>query len=248
MPGFTQLNETEASELHAKDLLIELKIDGSRHTWKNGQLISDREIVRNERYVHIAKVLAGYPGLAVRGEVALPNSNVLRLNRRESWPYAKYYLFDLYKQGKHDWSRSDLCERRERLEQLVKDIGSPHITIPQRFKSFNKGWNFVKDHDSEGLVLKSNYLGLYKCKSYKEAKCLIVGHIPGKLKGAFQISFKGHKAKVSAASVDYVKAYKRMTAQGKKVFAEIEYLLETDDGIPFQPALRRIGTKADLSV
>ena len=244
MSKMKELSEAEAR--HMKDVVIELKIDGTRITYKNGILKSDREINRNDRFGHVLeelKVLNWH----VRGEMAIPGGNVLQVNAREGWPKAKFFIFDLLEfSGSYQYTRP-LQERREKTLSLIKALEFEHILIPQAFKTFDEGWDYVKQTGSEGLVLSDKHGIKYKVKHLKEEKLLITGHEAGKSKGAFKILRNGVYGSVSGTSEAFVKQYFEMRNRGIEVYAEIEYAFITADGIPFQPRLRRIGTLEDLS-
>jgi len=244
MPGMIALDLELAKNQHFD--LIELKVDGSRHSFKNNELFSDRGIVRNARYPHIAQELATMDW-HVRGEVAIPAGNVLQLNKKENWHKAKYYIFDLYSYNGVDYSNRPMQERREILESICQENDFVHIELPNKFTTVDDGWDFVTSHDREGIVVKLNSGLMYKTKFLKEQKFKIHQHILGKSKGAFMIDCNGVQGKVSGTSMMYVDAYKELSQKGLEVFAEVEYSFLTDDGIPFQPRLRRLGTWQDLA-
>jgi len=184
----------------------------------------------------------------VQGEVAIPFSNVLVLNAKENWPKAKFYVFDV---TEYDGSKivGDPLEVRKELERIFKyNPKFKHITIPFKWTNFDKAWSWVKKHKVEGLVFKSLVGGIdFKLKDWKEAKLPVIGHTPGKQKGAFQLACEsGIVGSVSGTSVAYVDKYKNLISNGKDVWAEIEYLFLTSDGKPFQPRLRRLDVKSEI--
>lgn len=235
------------------NVLIEAKIDGARHEWDGKNIISDRGIVRNDRYPHIVKDLLTL-GIKGRGEIAIPFGNVLVLNAKENWHKARFYLFDMYEHNGQDTRNANALENRHLLEKTlgmgtINHIGCPNLRIPFKFKDFQTGWNHVLKHDLEGLVMKDiGSSRQYKIKYRKEEKLPIVGFIPGAVKGCFQIERKGVVGGLSALSTAFVQQYNDMLAKGLQPYAEIEYLFLTDNGIPFQPRLRRLGTLQDLAV
>jgi hypothetical protein len=248
MPDFKEIKFDEAKHLSNSTYLIESKIDGCCMSWKNGELVSERGCVRNDRFPHIVKELK-LLNCEIQGEIAIPFGNVLTLSRRENWTKAKFYAFN-------PLDIDDDPERKRReLEKLMGSgmgmNGRPnfkHITIPFQWKNFKNAWKWVQRHGVEGLVFKS-LLGStdYKLKDWKELKLKIVGHTPGKQKGAFQIlNANGSISGVSGTSVAYVDKYKQLVAAGEEVWVEIEYLFLTADGVPFQPRLRKLDKKSEI--
>ena len=243
MPGMTAISLVQA--LRMKVSLIELKIDGSRHTWDNG-LFSDRKIERSGRFPHIAEDLNKIPW-KIRGEVALPQGNVLQLNKRVNWDRARFYPFEVITLNGEDCSHFPIAMQRELLKRVISEYGLTHLAVPQAFNSVNEGWGYVKETKSEGLVLKTESNKCYKLKLLQEEKLPIVGYKQGKSKGAFIIERNGGvQSRVSGTAGVFVDAYKLLLEQGKAPYAEIEYQFLTDYGIPFQPRLRRVGTLQDL--
>lgn len=244
MPGMTHLDINAA--LGRQFDLIELKVDGSRHTFDGVTLSSDRKINRNDRYAHIVEELKTLD-VYVRGEVAIPNSNVLRLNKRESWPHAKFFIFDLYSFKGQDVTHLPVSARRKLTDLLLTEHSLNHITAPQQFSSVVEGWKFVKENDAEGLVLKLDNGFVWKSKYLKEEKLKIVGHETGKTKGSFIIERDGVLGKVSGTSDMFLRAYQALVEQDEQPYAEIEYSFLTEEGKPYQPRLRRLGTLDMLS-
>lgn len=243
MPGMDDLS-IEASRAKT-GCLIELKIDGSRMSFCNGALTSDREINRNARYGHVLKEVATIDW-KVRGEMAIPGGNVHHLNKKENWPRAKYYLFDLFELGGKDVRSYTLTDRRTMLEEELAKKNFQHLLLPIKFDTFDEGWQYVINNAAEGVVLKLNDDVNWKCKLLKEAKLKIVGHEAGKSKGSFLIEREGIVGKVSGTSDGFLKIYQALIGAGKQVYAEIEYPFVTDAGLLFQPRLRRVGTLEDL--
>ncbi len=248
MPDFKEIKLNEAKHLSNTNHLIESKIDGCCMTWKDNHLISERGCERSDRFPHIVKELKQLPW-KVQGEVAVPFSNVLTLNKKDNWHKAKFYIFDV---SEYDGSKiiGDPLEVRKEIENIIgkSSFNFNHITLPFKWKSFDKAWRWVKKHGVEGLVFKplDGSKG-FKLKDWKEAKLPIIGHTAGKQKGAFQLACKsGAVGSVSGTSVAYVDKYHDLTGQGKAVWVEIEYLFLTRDGKPFQPRLRRLGTKSEI--
>lgn len=240
---FTEIEEIEASK--RTDCLIESKIDGTRMTWRGLDLISDRGIIRTNRFPHIVKELLALPW-QVRGEVAIPMGNVLSVSKKENWSKARFYIFDLNEWKSSDCSSADPFDNRKHLEYIFLWKNFTNLRMPFKFSSVKDGLVWAKKHDIEGLVLKSKNNG-YKWKNYKEAKVAIVGHEVGKLHGTFLIDFKGVVGRVSATSMEHYDKYNSFLAGNKSPYAEIEYLFSTPQGLPFQPRLRRVDTIEELT-
>lgn len=250
MPGMTAITPKEAAD--QRDCICEEKVDGTRMTFDGRDIFSDRDINRNDRFPHIVDALRKL-NWKVRGEVALPHGNVLQINKRENWNQARFYLFDLFEYNGQNLRDIDSEETRSRIEHTLKSFGSNVIIAPKLFKDFGDGWDYVKDQRRqgryvEGVVLKPIHGSTpFKIKYLVEEKFQIIGYESGESKGAFIIHRKnGVVGKVSATSVGYVAQYKDLIAKGLKVFVEVEYQFLTDDGKPFQPRLRRLGTWRDL--
>jgi hypothetical protein len=236
---------TEAQGRIWRGDLVELKVDGTRMTYKNGVLTSDRDINRNERYPHILQEVKML-NWRVRGEIALEGGNILQLNKSENWHRAKYYIFDLFEINGRPTAGMTAAAIRELIVQTISAAAFRHLTFPKSFSSFDEGWRHVVENDAEGLVLKERNGTCYKVKKLKEEKLRIVGHEAGKLKGKFLIERNGVTCGVSGTSVGFIDLYHRLVREGKVPYAEIEFPFLTEDGLPFQPRLRRIGTKEDL--
>ena len=246
MPGVAELTLDQIS--HRRFDLIEQKIDGSRHTYQNGKIVSDRGIDRSkDRFPHIVKQLAELD-IHCRGEVAIPDGNVLQLNASLNWHRAKFYIFDLYSVKGLDFSKAGVLQQRKALEAIVAH--NPHLSnvlIPPKFASFGEGWDHIKANALEGIILKNDNGSIFKIKHMKELKAPIVGYEPGSTKGAFIVDWNGVQCRVSGTSADYVQRAHNMIARGEKPYLEIEYLFRTEDGHPFQPRIRRIGTLEQLT-
>jgi len=245
MPGIAEIEIGQASA--RKFDLIEQKIDGSRHTYQNGKIVSDRGINRGvDRFPHLVKELAQLD-IHCRGEVAIPDGNVLQLNAGLNWHKAKYYIFDLYSVNGIDFTKEGTLAQRKALETIIAKMNFTNILIPPKFGSFQEGWDHITSRGLEGLVLKNDNGGIYKIKHMKEFKAPIVGYEPGSRKGAFIVEWNGVKCRVSGTSEDYVRRARNMIAAGQQPCLEIEYLFKTPDGHPFQPRIRRIGTMEQLT-
>jgi hypothetical protein len=225
--------------------LIEQKVDGSRLSFDGKNLISNRYVNRNERYEHVLNELKTIDW-KIRGEIAIPNGNILQLNKKENWHKAHFYIFDLYEYSGEKIDQHSPKAVRKLIDKILNENNFQYITAPEKFSSFDEGWEFIKKNDLEGLVLKDFDGILWKIKAYKEEKLPIVGYENGKAKGAFLINREGVISKISGTAIHYVEAYHELLNMGKTPYVEIEYLLLSDNGIPFQPKLRRLSTLNNL--
>ena len=157
------------------------------------------------------------------------------------------FIFDLYEIKGKDVTNESIVTRREMIDELLKKYKPKNITAPIQFSSYDEGWDYVEDTKSEGLVLKERNV-CWKVKRLTEEKLLIIEHIAGKAKGAFILDRNGTRCKVSGTAIKFVEAYKILKESGAQPYAEIEYSFLTDDGIPYQPRLRRLGTLDMLAV
>lgn len=239
MPGMTALEINVARAMSVP--LIELKVDGTRITFDGNNIVSDRGVNRNERYPHILNELKQM-GIVCRGEIALEGGNILQLNRKENWHKARYYIYDLYKVNGESTEGLSIVEKRNLIDEIVWKKSSEHITAPLTFQSFDDGWSYVTANMREGLVLKEEDGICWKVKRLTEEKLPIVSHVKGKAKGAFILNRNGMPCKVSGTSQKFVDAFHILKKKGLQAYAEIEYSFLTDDGIPYQPRLRRLGT------
>jgi ATP-dependent DNA ligase len=243
-----ELREDSGQPQKLRNVLIETKIDGSRHTWDGSHIVSDRGIIRDDRFSHIVAELKQM-AWRVRGEVAVPFGHVLELNAKENWPSARFYVFDMFEWDGDDAKQADAAENRRLIEAAF--AAAPrfqHLRYPFKFATFEKGWAFVLKHRLEGLVLKevSGQGRQFKTKRYIEVKVPIVGLEQGAVKGAFLVLVNGVTCKVSAASEGNVAKYKAILKSGQEPYAEIEYLFLTKNGIMFQPRLRDLGTRKQI--
>jgi len=248
MPGMKELTPKEARDIHAD--VIEEKVDGTSMEWNGQDLISERGIIRTDRFPNIAKNLRRIDW-KVKGEIAIPGGHVLQVNASVNWPKAKFHIFNITENWKTDVSGESYAEKRKMLEKIVIPKRFWHLRLPRRFKTFNEGWKFVKrmkadDKYSEGLVQKDSLGREYKTKLYTEVKVEILRHEPGKVKGTFVVDLNGTECGVSGTSVGRIAEYKSLVSAGLTAYAECEYLFLTDNGIMFQPRLRRIDTLANL--
>jgi len=250
MSNIKQLSVKEALAINTE--LVELKVDGSKINWDGSEFRSERDVVRNDRYSHVCTELANIDA-KVSGEIAIPGSNVLQLNKKENWHKARYYIF-----GVEEYKGKDVSgESPKRIRQIINEILRPrwnHLRSCREFPDFKSGWQFVEreiaaNRYAEGLILRDANSRQYKIKKLLEGKFPVVGFEKGAMKGAFLILMpNGETGKVSGTSVAFVNKYDTMLAANEKPYVEIEYQFLTDRGIPFQPRLRRLDTENNLKV
>lgn len=205
---------------------ISLKVDGTQLHFVDGQLISNRDCVRNSRFPHIVSLLKKFGVNDVVGEMNIPNGNIFDITSKVNWGMARYMIFDI--------KTSQSIEQKKRLiKEIVDNINSPLITTPIYFHTIIEGWKYVVDNNKEGLVAKNSNYDIYKIKKLNEAKVRIVGYEKGLQKGAFVLENGG---KVSATSEAFVEKYRQLSG-GNEVFADIRYQFKTPDEKFFQPRL-----------
>lgn len=229
--NITDIKKEKAEQLQGCD--ISLKKDGTLMYYMDGKLLSPR-CERSERFKHLRDILfnSNFPNCV--GEVFIDEkgSCVFDVSRKENWNKAKFYVFDLL------GDKRSYSERIKIVKEKVAELNNPFIVPMKFFSNFQEGWEFVKENQSEGLVLRNDY-SWYKCKILQEAKVEIESHEAGKDKGTF-ILIDGNR--VSGTSIDYVNKFYELKAKGQKPIAEIEYPFKTKDGHFFQPRLRRVDT------
>jgi len=231
----TDLKPTQAEKRDFSDMDITLKRDGTLIYFKNGELESPR-CNRSVRFRHILNILKENNSPECYGELYIEGGNVFDVSRRENWNKAKFMPIDL------EDTQLSYSERQAVLKKLVEEISSESITELQKFKDFDEGWNYVKENDSEGLVIRNNS-NWFKVKALKEVKIEIAEHEPSKEKGTFILK-DGNR--VSGTSKEFVRKFHELKAQNKIPIAEIEYPFLTKNGSYFQPRLRRIETIENL--
>jgi len=208
---------------------ITLKRDGCMMTFRQGNLISDRNIVRNDRFRHILSILRDNECPDLRGEIYIEGGNVFDVTSSINWKTALLMPFDLL-------NNNSVTEKRRLIDEMVDKINSDFITKPIRFNSVQEGWNYVLENNQEGLVLRNGY-DWFKLKKLNEVKIEISSHEPSKEKGTF-VLINGNR--VSGTSKDFVRQFREIKAHGKIPIAEIEFVFKTKNGSYFQPRLRKI--------
>jgi hypothetical protein len=226
-----ELKPEQAELMNFESYIITLKLDGSLMYYNNGKLFSPR-CDRSERFSHILTTLKNNNMPNCYGEVYIgEDKNVFDVSRSENWRNALFCPIDLID------NKLSLKERQEIIKNKVSEINSFYITELKKFDSFKEGWNYVKENNREGLVIRNDN-EFYKVKILKEVKEEIVSHLKGtSLKGTF-ILLSGNK--VSGTSESYVKQYLDIVARGNKAIGEIEFPFLTEDNKYFQPRLRLI--------
>jgi len=228
------LKPEQARQRDFSNMDITLKRDGTLITFKDGKLFSPR-CERSDRFRHILNILKekGVPNCF--GEMYIEGGNVFNVSSSENWNKAKFMLIDL------EDNKLNYTQRHILLQQVVKEVNNPFITPLVKFKDFKEGWDYVKENNSEGLVLR-NERDWFKVKSLKEAKVEIREHEPSKDKGTFILIDNN---RVSGTSKDFVRQFKEIKAQGKIPIIEIEYAFLTEEGKYFQPRCRRVFAKGE---
>jgi hypothetical protein len=166
------------------------------------------------------------------------NENVFNVSKSENWHKCKYMPFDLINQSKMPmWTRKNI------ILETISLINSPFITAPMQFNSFNEGWEYVKANKKEGLVLRTKYGDMYKCKLLQEMKIKISSHESGSDKGTFILE-NGNR--ISGTSMSFVNKFETLKDK-TDLIAEVEYGFMTETGKMFQPRLRRIMTAEEFA-
>ena len=173
------------------------------------------------------------------GEMYIENGNVFDISKKVNWNKAKFMPIDLIDSKNnpkiYDYNYS---ERQLLMFELVKKLSNACITPLKRFDSFDEGWKYVLDNNSEGLIMR-NEDNWFKIKLLKEAKVKIKEHEVGKDKGTFILDDENNN-RVSGTSTQFVLQYLKIKKEGKEAIAEIEYPFITKNGNYFQPRLRQI--------
>lgn len=216
---------------------ISLKIDGTQILWDCHHLISDRGIIRDNRFPHIKAILTANNFPKCYGEMFIPKERINKkrtcifdVNNSKNWKNAVFMPFDLS------------------LSKAIMNLnGNNNKDIVQMklFTNVLEGWSYCLENDEEGLVLVCPNRISYKIKVLFEAKVLISHHEKGSKKGAFVLM---NGSKVSGTSEGFVNQFIDMKQKELEVYAEIEYMFKTETGSFFQPRLRRIGTAFELGI
>ena len=228
----------EGRVLNASNYDITLKRDGCFMYYIDGKLFTKRT-ERTDRFKHIVNSLikANFPNFY--GEMYIENGNVFDISKKVNWNKAKFMPIDLIDSKNnpkiYDYNYS---ERQLLMFELVKKLSNACITPLKRFDSFDEGWKYVLDNNSEGLIMR-NEDNWFKIKLLKEAKVKIKEHEVGKDKGTFILDDENNN-RVSGTSTQFVLQYLKIKKEGKEAIAEIEYPFITKNGNYFQPRLRQI--------
>ncbi|MAG26137.1 hypothetical protein CMI47_11295 [Candidatus Pacearchaeota archaeon] len=261
MPDYKEI-KTIDPVIARTDVVTELKHDGTCMEWDGQHLVSERGIIRDDRFPHIVKELQGF-NWKLQGEIAVPGGNVHDINASINWQKGLFYAFQINELNNDDWTDALPVDVRAKLDELF-DISANSfkaLRTVKRFPTVKAGWKFIQhhyklDHYVEGLVIKPHdgSKGI-KFKILREGKFPVLDHEPGKdtgsgpAKGAFIIDcLNGNRGKCSALSVGYVDRFHKMVKAGKTPYAEIEYPFMTSNGtgVLFQPRLRDLDTLAEL--
>jgi hypothetical protein len=227
----------QAQHFTDKDYHISLKLDGTMIYFINGKLFSPR-CDRGDRFKHILDILVKnkFPNCIGEMYIDKKGSCVFDVSRSENWSKAVFMPFHLVDNTK------SFDEGQEILAQKVKELNNPFIKPMIKFRSFIEGWDYVKENESEGLVLR-NSREWFKVKILKELKEEIVGHEVGTSpKGTFTLA-SGNR--VSGTSISFVQQFFNIKSQGKTPIMELEFAFTTDEGKYFQPRCRRVYPKGE---
>jgi hypothetical protein len=230
----TELKPEQAVKRDFSNCDITLKRDGTLITFKEGKLFSPR-CERSERFSHILNILKAKNVPELFGEMYIEGGNVFDISSSENWKKAKFMPIDLADKS------LNYAQRQALLKQLVTEISNEAITPLVKFKDFKEGWNFVKETNGEGLVIRDER-NWFKVKALREAKVEIKNHEPSKEKGTF-ILIDGNR--ISGTSKDFVRQFWEIKAKAKIPIAELEFPFLTKDGHYFQPRLRKIYAKGE---
>lgn len=205
---------------------ITLKYDGTLMFWNGTDLVSDRGIVRTDRFRHIAKMLKEKNIPSCMGEIYVTKEDIGK---------KRTCVFDI--SSSENWSKARYCVfSPDNVVELVDELDSDMIHKPISFLDLDRAWEYVLENNEEGLVLKSGK-ELYKVKAKTEIKEPIVEWESSKDKGTFILK-SGNR--ISGTSMGFVKQYQDIKAKGKVAQAEVEMLFITEGNKYFQPVLREI--------
>ena len=233
-------------EIIDSNYLIEEKVDGTRIIYKYGNLISERGNIVNHKFPHIIKMLDGFKGI-LDGEIAVPDGNVIDVNKKENWNKAKFYVFDIIEYMGISLKNFKL-ERRKKILKVLGLKDTNIISKPKVFESFEAGKEWVIKNQKEGLVIKYKPSKYFDVRSYcwlkwkyqKEIEVIVIGHEQGSSHGTFLIEYDGIKGRLGALSEKYVNEYRKLLKTGRTIIAEVIYLNKTENGHLFQPILKRL--------
>lgn len=167
------------------------KLDGVRAYWSQSIFVS-----RNgNRYPAPAWFTAGFPKIPLDGELWMGRNtfqqlvSVVRKQQPDDqeWREVRYLVFDL------PAGEGTFTERRESLEQLLREVDSPYIQLVHQYRlpdhqSLMKELEQVVAAGGEGLMLRrgtSVYRAgrsddLLKVKPYLDAEARVIAHLTGK--------------------------------------------------------------------
>ena len=232
--NITELKPQQAQKRDFSNMDITLKRDGTLIYFKDNKLFSPR-CERSERFKHILNILKEKNTPSCYGEMYIDNGCVFDISKNENWKKAKFMPIDI------EDKNLSYVKRQILLALFIKEMNSEFITPLVKFSNFDEGWNYVKETNGEGLVLR-NENNWFKVKMLKEAKVEIKEHEPSKEKGTFILVDNN---RVSGTSKDFVRKFMEIKAQGKIPIMELEYAFLTDEGKYFQPRCRRIYVKGE---
>ena len=242
-----------------KNHIIELKIDGTRVLIKNGQLYNRNLQNITYKYPELAEDLKKLKDYVLDGEICIldngfPNFNLLlkrncedrfkiKLQARKN--PATLFLFDLLKSHK-DLTKEPLFKRQELLKKLINAKEFSHIRFIQQFATLKEGWDYVKRHNLEGLILKDRYSKYFmntrshywlKLKNFKEAVMEFslyedqpAGIVLKTPEDKIRVTVNGRQAE----------EVKRIIEEQGKVKVVVQYLSKTEEGKLRFPSFKEV--------
>ena len=228
----TDLKIEQALKRDFSNSQISLKVDGSLISYKDGKLFSPR-CERSSRYSHILNILKEHNCPNLTGEIFLDKkgTNVFDVSRSENWKNLSFMPFKL------DDSKLSFEEQRVLLKQLVSEIANPKIVPLKEFSDIPTAWNYVKENESEGIVIKDNH-NWFKVKMKKERFLYFNNyelHSDGK-----GITLTDGLNRVNCGGKEKSQQAIKDIKEKGNVKVEIEFMNYTEDGKMFQPFVRRV--------
>jgi hypothetical protein len=123
-------------------------------------LISPRGVERNDRFPHIKKILDDNKFPECFGEMYIPNGNVFDVSSSVNWSSALFMPIDLMDKT------IPYQDRFKIINEKVAQMNNSFITPLVIFDTVEKGWEYVKETNGEGLVIR-NPGEWYKAKILK---------------------------------------------------------------------------------
>jgi ATP-dependent DNA ligase len=248
----TALSPQEAEKL-GDNFQFELKYDGFRALYSDGNILSERGIRQNHKFPQIANALAGgFNKVVLDGEIAIEGGTIHEINASVNWSKAVYYVFDILFLDGVDLRQSSLVKRQGVLRMFVERLGSPYVQFVRKFEDFKSGWAYVQANKCEGLVAKSKsseYLGVVNLLEETRSKAWL--KIKSKKERVFVMSeFERHQDDDGITFTDGFHRFsvrgdlsreaRQIIAKNGKCLIEVQYLYETQDKHLFQAVIKRV--------